>query len=89
MGVARRKQDRRLEVFEDLYTMWTERRLTQAQAAAALGVCDRTFRRWAERHREESAEDGGVEALRDRLVRASYRAAPVDEVNNHGTSTLV
>ena len=81
MGVAQQKQDRRLEVFEDLYTMWTERCLTQAQAAAALGVCDRTFRRWAERHREESAEEGGVEALRDRrLVRASHRAAPVDEV---------
>ena len=44
MGVAQQKQDRRLEVFEDLYTMWTERCLTQAQAAAALGVCDRTFR---------------------------------------------
>ena len=33
MGVAQRKQDRRLEVFEDTYAMWTERRLTQAQAA--------------------------------------------------------
>ena len=63
MGVAQQKQDRRLEVFEDLYTMWTERSLTQAQAAAALGVCDRTFRRWVERHREESAEEGGGRSL--------------------------
>ena len=61
--------------------MWTERRLTQAQAAEMLGVCDRTFRRWVERYREEEAEGGGVEALRDRRIsRASHRAAPVDEV---------
>ena len=37
MGVARRKQERRLEMFEDTYTMWTERRLTQAVAAARTG----------------------------------------------------
>ena len=81
MGVARRKQDRRLAVFEDTYSMWTERRLTQAQAAEVLGVCERTFRRWVERYREEESEGGGVEALRDRRVsRASHLAAPVDEV---------
>ena len=34
-----------------------------------------------DRYREEEAEGGGVEALRDRrLARASHRAAPVDEV---------
>ena len=63
-------------MFEDTYAMWTERRLTQA-----LDVCERTFRRWVERYREEESEGGGVEALRDRRVsRASHRAAPVDEV---------
>ena len=68
-------------LFEDTYSMWTERRLTQAQAAELLGVCERTFRRWVGRYREEQAEGGGVEALRDRrLSRASHRAAPVDEV---------
>ena len=66
MGVARQQENRRLEVFEDTYTMWTERRLTQAQAAEVLGVCERTFRRWVERYREAEAEGGGVEALRDR-----------------------
>ena len=81
MGVAKRRQDRRFEVFNDAYTMWTESRLTQAQAAELLGVCDRTFRRWVAKHREEAAEDGDIEALRDRrLERASHRAAPVDEV---------
>ncbi len=84
MGVAKQKQDRRLEVFEDAYTMWTERRLTQAQAQAQaaelLGVCERTFRRWVVRHRED-ADGDVVEALRDRrLSRAPHRAAPVDEV---------
>ena len=77
MGVAKRKQDRRLEVFGDTYAMWTEKRLTQAQAAEVLGVCERTFRRWVDRYREDEAEGGGVEALRDRcLSRASHRAAP-------------
>ena len=79
MGLAKRKEDRRLMLFEDTYSMWTERRLTQAQAAELLGVCERTFRRWVERYRAD--ESDGVEALRDRrLSRASHRAAPVDEV---------
>lgn len=79
MGLAKRREDRRLMLFEDTYSMWTERRLTQAQAAELLGVCERTFRRWVERYRAD--ESDGVEALRDRrLSRASHRAAPVDEV---------
>ena len=43
MGVVQRKQDRWLEAFEDTHRMWTERRLTQAQAAEMLGVCERAF----------------------------------------------
>ncbi|MCY4323125.1 MAG: ISNCY family transposase [Gammaproteobacteria bacterium] len=63
-------------VFEDAYSMWTERRLTQEEAAELLGAGARTFRRWTERYGED-----GVEGLRDRRVsRASQRAAPVDEV---------
>jgi DNA-binding XRE family transcriptional regulator len=31
--------------FEEAYDVWTERRLTQEEAARMLGVCDRTFRR--------------------------------------------
>ena len=50
MGVARRKQKRRLEVFEETYAMWPERCLTQAQVAKMLEVCERTFRRCALPH---------------------------------------
>ena len=63
-------------MFEDVYTVWTERRLTQEEAAQLLGVCPRTFRRWSARYEED-----GIEGLRDRrLSGASRRAAPVDEV---------
>ena len=63
-------------LFEDVHSVWTERRLTQEEAARLLGVCPRTFRRWAVRYGED-----GIEGLRDRrLSRASHRAAPVDEV---------
>ena len=63
-------------LFEDVYSVWTERRLTQEEAAGLLGVCPRTFRRWSARYEED-----GIEGLRDRrLSRASHRAAPVDEV---------
>ena len=63
-------------LFEDVHTVWTERRLTQEEAAQLLGVCPRTFRRWSARY-----ESDGIEGLRDRrLSRASHRAAPVDEV---------
>jgi len=63
-------------LFEDVHTVWTERRLTQEEAARLLGVCPRTFRRWSARYGED-----GIEGLRDRrLSRASHRAAPVDEV---------
>ena len=36
MGLAKRREDRRLMLFEDTYSMWTERRLTQAQAAVSM-----------------------------------------------------
>ena len=63
-------------LFEDVHTVWTERRLTQEEAAQLLGASARTFRRWAVRYGED-----GIEGLRDRrLSRASHRAAPVDEV---------
>ena len=58
-------------MFEDAYGMWTERRLTQEQAAELPGAGARTFRRWTERYCED-----GIEGLRDRRVsRASHRAA--------------
>ena len=45
MGVAQRKQLRRLVMFEDIYLMWTERHPSRAETAEMPEVCDRTFRR--------------------------------------------
>ena len=76
MGKADLAQEKRIMLFEEVYGTWTERRLTQEEAAELLGVCPRTFRRWAERWEED-----GLDGLRDRrLLGASHRAAPVDEV---------
>ena len=62
--------------FEESYESWKHGRLTQEQAAALLGVCDRTFRRYLLRY-----EDEGMEGLADkRLGQMSHRRAPVDEV---------
>ena len=62
--------------FEETYNYWTERRLSQQEAARILGVCTRTFRRYIDRY-----EQSGIEGLMDkRLTQASSRRAPVDEV---------
>ena len=62
--------------FAEVYSRWTERRLTQEQAAEIFGVSDRTFRRYMARYDEE-----GEAGLQDkRLTQASSRRAPVDEV---------
>lgn len=62
--------------FAEVYSRWTERRLTQEQAAEIFGVSDRTFRRYMVRYDEE-----GEAGLQDkRLTQASSRRAPVDEV---------
>ena len=64
--------------FERVYTGWKDRALTQEEAARILGVSDRTFRRYIDRY-----EDDGLEGLLDkRLVEASHRRAPLDEVLN-------
>jgi len=69
-------QEVRMRRFEEAYDGWTERRLSQEEAARILGVSDRTFRRYVERY-----DDGGPEALVDRrLSQVSHRKAPVDEV---------
>ena len=55
--------------FEEAYSGWGERRLTQAQAAQLLGVCTRTFRRTIHRY-----EDEGLDGLLDRrMSRISHR----------------
>jgi len=62
--------------FEEAYTSWQEKRLTQEEAAALLGVCERSFRRYINRYHEE-----GLDGLIDkRLQQVSHLQAPVDEV---------
>jgi transposase len=54
----------------------TERsELGHMEAAELLGVCERTFRRWRDRHREE-----GETGLLDLRLRPSPRRAPVAEI---------
>lgn len=62
--------------FEETYEGWNEGRLTQAEAARILGVCERSFRRYIWRYEAE-----GMDGLIDRrLEQVSNRQAPVDEV---------
>jgi transposase len=69
-----RQEVRRMR-FEELYERRQRRELTMADAAAMLGVTERTFRRWSGRYEAE-----GRAGLQDRrLGRASARAVPVDE----------
>lgn len=69
-------QEIRMMRFEETYYDWQKQRLTQEEAAQILGVSDRTFRRYMHRYEEE-----GLEGLYDkRIVQASHRRAPVDEV---------
>lgn len=62
--------------FEEAWLGWESGRLSQEEAARLLEVCERTFRRYLNRYREE-----GLEGLIDRrLMQLSHRRAPVDEV---------
>jgi len=62
--------------FEEAYTSWQDKRLTQEEAARMLGVCERTFRRHIDRF-----EEAGLDGLIDRRIEeVSHRRAPVDEV---------
>lgn len=61
--------------FEETYSLYTERRITETEAARILGVCDRTFRRYL-----RSYEADGLDGLLDRrITQVSARKAPVDE----------
>ena len=69
-------QETRMLRFEEALDAWTERRLTQEEAAQMPGVCPRTFRRYVDRY-----EEAGIDGLVDRrLSEVSARRAPVDEV---------
>ena len=62
--------------FNEAYEGWGSGRLTQGEAAQLLGVCERTFRRYMVRYKNE-----GFDGLLDRrLDQVSHRRAPVDEV---------
>ena len=76
MSRAEWLQETRQMRFEEAHEGWTGSRLTQEEAAALLGVCARTFRRYVDRYEED-----GLEGLMDkRLCEVSHRRAPVDEV---------
>lgn len=69
-------QEMRKMRFEEAYEGWNAGRLTQAEAARILGVCERSFRRYTGRYEAE-----GLDGLIDRrLEQVSNRRAPVDEV---------
>ncbi len=75
MGRTGMLQEIRRMRFEEVYDRWRERELTQEQAAFALGMSERTFRRYIDGYQED-----GLEGLSDRrLGRASFRRVPVDE----------
>ena len=62
--------------FEELLERWQRGRLSHDEAAAALGVSERTLRRWRHRYEED-----GADGLVDRRVgQPSPRRAPEDEL---------
>lgn len=62
--------------FEESFSIWTEGRITQEEAARMLNVSARTFRRYIDRY-----HNNGLDGLLDkRLTQVSSRKAPVDEV---------
>ena len=76
MTRARVLQEVRPMRFEARYERRQRRTLMMEEAAAMLGITERTFRRWSGRYDTE-----GVEGLQDRRIgRASARAVPVDDV---------
>jgi transposase len=76
MSRTRKLQEMRTMYFDEIFSKWQEKKLSQEDAARLLGVSTRTFRRYARRY-----EDDPVEGLLDkRLDRASSRRAPADKV---------
>jgi len=61
--------------FEDVLGRSERSELSQMEAAELLGVSERTFRRWRDRHRES-----GLAGLEDRRLRPSLRRAPLTEI---------
>jgi transposase len=61
--------------FSDVLDRAERSELSQIEAAELLGISERTFRRWRDRHREE-----GLPGLSDRRLEPSRRRAPVAEI---------
>jgi len=61
--------------FTDVLGRSERSELSQMEAAELLGISERTFRRWRDRHREH-----GLEGLSDRRLAPSLRRAPVTEI---------
>ena len=61
--------------FADVLERTERSELSQMESAELLGVSERTFRRWRDRHRED-----GAMGLSDRRLGPSLRRAPVAEI---------
>lgn len=62
--------------FEDLFNQWTEKKLSQQEAANILGIHERTFRRYCRAYEEE-----GFEGLKDgRIDKQANNGASLNEV---------
>ena len=61
--------------FTDVLGRSERSELSQMEAAELLGISERTFRRWRDRHREH-----GLDGLADRRLTPSLRRAPVTEI---------
>lgn len=61
--------------FTDILARSGRSELSQMEAAELLGISERTFRRWRDRHR-----DAGPAGLDDRRLAPSLRRAPVAEI---------
>ena len=70
-------QERRMDKFIDVLSRFKKKRLSGQDAAEILGMSERTFRRYRQRHEAE-----GLDGLFDRrLGKKSARAVPVDEIS--------
>lgn len=75
MDRARLHEGIRRMRFTDILGRSERSELSQMEAAELLGVSERTFRRWRDRHR-----DTGLEGLTDRRLTPSLRRAPAAEI---------
>src|ERR1700734_3051948 len=75
MDRARIPEGIRRKLLTDILGRNERSELSQMEAAELLGVSERTFRRWRDRHR-----DDGPAGLADRRLLPSLRRAPVAEI---------